>query len=102
MKLAIQLYSVRDEMEKDFFGTLKKVKEMGYDGCEFAGLYGNDPQKIKEECQKLDLIPISAHVAYQDIIPDIEKAVNTYKTIGCKYMVIPYLPEQTMRFIPKS
>ena len=93
MKLAIQLYSVRDEMEKDFFGTLKKVKEMGYDGCEFAGLYGNDPQKIKEECQKLDLIPISAHVAYQDIIPDIEKAVNTYKTIGCKYMVIPYLPE---------
>lgn len=93
MKLALQLYSVREEMEKDFFGTLKKVKEMGYEGCEFAGLYGNDPIKIKEECQKLDLIPISAHVAYQDIIPDIKKAVATYKEIGCKYMVIPYLPE---------
>ena len=93
MKLALQLYSIREDMQNDFFGTLKKVKEIGYDGCEFAGLYGNDPQKINEACKELDLIPISAHVAYQDIIPDIKKAVATYKTIGCKYMVIPYLPE---------
>jgi sugar phosphate isomerase/epimerase len=93
MKLAIQLYSVRDEMEKDFFGTLKRVKEMGYDGCEFAGLYGKDPKEIKKACDELGLTPISAHVAYHDIMPDINKAVNTYKEVGCKYMVIPYLPE---------
>lgn len=93
MKLAIQLYSVRDEMGKDLFGTLKKVKEMGYDGCEFAGLFGIDPQEIKNACDELGLVPISAHVAYQDIIPDIDAAVNTYKTLGVKYMVIPYLPE---------
>ena len=93
MKLAIQLYSVRDDLQNDFFGTLEKVKELGYDGCEFAGLYGKDPQEIKDFCAKLDLVPISAHVAYQDIIPDIEKAVDTYNKIGCKFMVIPYLPE---------
>ena len=90
MKLAIQLYSVRDEMGKDLFGTLKKVKEMGYDGCEFAGLFGVDPQEIKNACDELGLTPISAHVAYQDIIPDIDAAVNTYKTLGVKYMVIQY------------
>jgi sugar phosphate isomerase/epimerase len=93
MKLAIQLYSVRDEMEKDFFGTLKRVKEMGYDGCEFAGLYGKDPKEIKKACDELGLTPISAHVAYYDVMQDINKAVNTYKEVGCKYMVIPYLPE---------
>ena len=30
--IALQLYTVRDEMEADFAGTLKKVKEMGYEG----------------------------------------------------------------------
>ena len=30
MKVGLQLYSVRDDMEKDMKGTLKKVKEMGY------------------------------------------------------------------------
>ena len=30
--IALQLYSVRNELQKDFPGTLAQVKEMGYDG----------------------------------------------------------------------
>ena len=33
--VALQLYSVRDNVAQDFYGTLKAVKEMGYDGVEF-------------------------------------------------------------------
>ncbi len=92
MKLALQLYSVRDELEKDFFGTLKKVKEMGYDGGELAGLYGKSAQEVKTMFDEVGLIPVSAHVAYQDLMPDIEGLVKVYKEIGCQYIVIPYLP----------
>ncbi len=94
MKLALQLYSIRDEMEKDFLGTLKKVKEMGYDGGELAGLYGKSGKEVKAMFDEAGLIPISAHVAYQDLIPDIDTLVKTYKEIGCKYIAIPYLPEE--------
>ena len=93
MKLALQLYSVREDLEKDFFGTLKKVKEMGYDGCEFAGLYGKEASEIREECAKIGLTPISAHVTYDELVADTEKAVTLYKEIGCKYIAVPYLPE---------
>ena len=34
----MQLYSVRGDMEQDFKGTLQKVKDMGYDGVEFAAM----------------------------------------------------------------
>ena len=44
-KIALQVYSVRREMEQDFYGTLRAVKEIGYSGVEFAGLYGKDPCK---------------------------------------------------------
>ncbi len=94
MKLALQLYSVRDEMEKDFLGTLKKVKEMGYDGGELAGLYGKSGKEVKEMFDEAGLIPISAHVSYQDLMPDIDGLVKTYKEIGCKYIAIPYLPQE--------
>ena len=94
MKLALQLYSVRDEMEKDFLGTLKKVKEMGYEGGEMAGWYGHTAQEVKAMFEEAGLIPISAHVAYQDLMPDIEGLVKDYKSIGCKYIVIPYLPNE--------
>lgn len=30
-KVGLQLYSVREDMEKDMDETLRKVKEMGYD-----------------------------------------------------------------------
>ena len=93
MKLGLQLYSIREQLEKDFYGTLEKVKEMGYDGCEFAGIYGNDPNEINKKCAELGLVPISAHVTYDELIADTEKAVNIYKTIGCKYIAVPYLPD---------
>ena len=38
-KVALQLYSVRDDMAKDMEGTLKAVKDMGYDYVEFADVY---------------------------------------------------------------
>ena len=43
LPIGLQLYSVRDDMAKDFKGTLQKVKEMGYEGVEFAGLYSIFP-----------------------------------------------------------
>ena len=38
--LGIQLWTVRDYMEKDPLGTLKRLAEMGYKYVEHAG-YGN-------------------------------------------------------------
>lgn len=92
-KIGVQLYSVRDVMEKDFFGTLEKVRSMGYDGVEFAGLFGKSALEIKEKCTELGLVPISAHVPFVDMINDPE-LLSVYAEIGCKFVVIPYLTEE--------
>lgn len=94
LPIALQFYSVRDEAEKDFFGTLKKVKEMGYDGVEFAGLFGHAPEEVKAKCKEIVITPISAHVPIDDMINDIEGTIAAYKTIGCKYVVVPYVTEE--------
>ena len=91
--IALQLYSVRDAMKKDFEGTLKKVKAMGYDGVEFAGLFGKSGAEIKKICEEIGLIPISAHVPFVDMMKD-PTLLETYKEIGCEYVVIPYLTEE--------
>ncbi|MBR4950300.1 MAG: sugar phosphate isomerase/epimerase [Clostridia bacterium] len=88
--VAIQVYSLREEANEDFYGTLKKIKEMGYDGVEFAGLYGNSPEDVKKWCEELSLTIISAHVPFQDLLTK-ENILETYKDLGCKYVVIPYI-----------
>ena len=88
--IALQLYSVRDTMETDFEGTLKKVKELGYDGVEFAGLYGKTAAEVKKMCSEIGLVPISAHVPYGELLKG-EETFKAYAEIGCKYIVIPWI-----------
>ncbi len=93
--IALQLYSVRDDMAADFEGTLRKVKELGYDGVEFAGLFDKDVSFVKELLEELSLVAISAHVPYYDAVDDPETAFLPYKELGCKFVVVPYLtPER--------
>ena len=93
--VALQLYSVRDAMAEDFEGTIKAVKEMGYNGVEFAGLFDKAPADVKALLDEVGLNPISAHVPYDEIAANPEKVIADYAEIGCKYIAIPYaVPER--------
>ena len=94
LPVGVQLYSVRGDMEADFKGTLQKVKALGYDGVEFAGLFGNDPAQINAWCKEIGLVPISAHVPLAEMLEDIDKVIADYKAIGCEYIVVPYVTEE--------
>ena len=88
--IALQLYSVRDDMEADFAGTLKKVKSFGYDGVEFAGLFDHTADEVKKMCADAGVTPISAHVPYDELKKG-DETFKTYAEIGCKYIVIPWI-----------
>ena len=91
LPIAIQLYSVRDDAAADMRGTLQKIREMGYDGVEFAGLHGHTAEEVREMCQEIGLLPLSAHVPYDEMVADPEGVLGQYAAIGCRYVAIPYL-----------
>ncbi len=91
LPIAVQVYSVRDAAAADLYATLKQIKEMGYDGVEFAGLYGHTPSEIKKWCGEIGLIPISAHVPFVDMLTDPMGVLSQYAEIGCRYVAVPYL-----------
>ena len=93
LPVGIQVYSVREEASKDFKGTMTKLKELGYDFVELAGLYGIPATEIKAILDKLELPCYSAHVSDLMGDGDVEKVLDDYVTIGCKYVVVPYLAE---------
>ena len=94
ISLAVQVYSIRDFAKEDLFSTLKKVKEMGYDGVEFAGLYENSPESIKKMCEEIGLTPISAHVGFNLMLENTEKVISDYKAIGVKYLAISSIAKE--------
>lgn len=94
LPVALQLYSVRNEMEKDFEGTVRKVAQMGYQGVEFAGLFGLDAQQVRRICADAGVQPVSAHVPLDELLADAAGTIAKYKEIGCAYIAVPYLPEE--------
>ena len=101
LPVAVQVYSVRDDAEKDFLGTMKKIKEIGYEGVELAGLYDMEPAEVKAAIEEAGLIPVSAHVPFQELVEDMEGTIAKYVEIGVKYIAIPYLMEEDRPGTPK-
>ena len=91
LSIAVQIYSVRNDAKEDLRGTLEKIKKMGYDGVEFAGLYGYSVAEVKKMCSDIGLVPLSAHVPYLDMIADPEGVLGAYAELGVKYVAVPYL-----------
>ncbi len=93
LPVAVQLYSVRDELEKDFFGVLERVKVMGFDGVEFAGYYGNSAAEIRKRLDRLGLSAVSAHVPFDAMMEDVPGTLEFHRELGTPYLAVPYLDD---------
>lgn len=92
-KIGVQLYTVRNEMAKDFDGSLRKIAGLGYKQVEFAGYYNRDPKQVRALLDSLGLEAPSAHVPLRDIRENLPRAIETAKTVGHRYLICPYLME---------
>jgi sugar phosphate isomerase/epimerase len=92
--IALQLYTLRDELAKDFTGTLRKVAAMGYEGVEFAGYGGLTAEELQALLQELNLKAVGAHISLGAIRSDLQAEITYLKKLGAKYLICPYLNVQ--------
>lgn len=89
---ALQLYSVRDNGQKDLFETLGRVAEFGYKGVEFAGLYGNDPEAVRARMDNLGLKCVGTHTSLDQFSPDlIGETVDVHLALGTDIALVPWI-----------
>jgi sugar phosphate isomerase/epimerase len=89
--VGIQLYTVRNEMAKDFEGTLKAVAALGYKEFEFAGYNNKSPQEVKTLLSSLGVTAPSAHFPLAAFEKDLNKTIDIAKAVGHKILICPFL-----------
>ncbi|MBL7649776.1 MAG: sugar phosphate isomerase/epimerase [Candidatus Hydrogenedentes bacterium] len=95
LPFALQLYSVRGPLETDLNATLQRVKAIGYDHVETAGLHGHSAAQFAASLADAGLHAISAHVAYERCAADVDEVIGECRTLGVQWAVIPWLsPEE--------
>lgn len=91
--VGLELYSVRGELKKDLFATVRAVGKMGYDGVEFYSPYFEwTPEYAKDVRKLLDdsgLRCFSTHNSARSFTPDnLPKAIELNRIIGSKFVVM--------------
>ncbi|MDQ0088267.1 sugar phosphate isomerase/epimerase [Paenibacillus anaericanus] len=94
VRVGLQLYTVREALDNDFEGTLRKVAELGYQGVEFAGFYGRSAQQVTEILNETGLIALGAHTPYEKLRDQLEEEITFNLAIGNRYLICPYLSEE--------
>ncbi|MBC8062655.1 MAG: sugar phosphate isomerase/epimerase [Clostridiaceae bacterium] len=89
LPIGLQLYSIKDEIEKNFIEALKKVAKIGYSGVEFAGYGGLSSSELKNLLQELGLKACGSHVSLGLLINDIDSVIEYNLEIGNPYIICP-------------
>jgi sugar phosphate isomerase/epimerase len=92
---SLQLFSIRDHMEKDPVGTLRKVKEMGYDNVELAGTAGMTAAEFRNVLDDLGLSAPSGHFMLDVVRDDAAKLLDDCALLGVKHVVVPLATSET-------
>jgi len=93
-RVGIQLYTVRNQMQKDVPGTLARIAQIGYKEVEFAGYFGHSPSDIRALLEKNKLSAPSSHVPYPTDWSAWEKTLTEAKTAGHQYVTVAWTPEE--------
>jgi len=96
MPIGLQLYTVRDHLEKDLTGTLKKVAEIGYRDIEVGGLeyYGKTPTELRRILSGFGMTATSRHCSEEQLKSDPEGNIAKAKECGITYIVLASLEDK--------
>ena len=93
LPVGLQLFSVREQCEKDLPAVLSAVGKLGYEGVEFAGFYGRSAADIKHMLDDASLQCCGSHTPLNQLLPDkFEKTVEFNGSIGNRNLIVPGLP----------
>jgi len=88
---ALQLYSVRDHLEKNPEAALHRVKAAGYDYVELAGTAGLTAAAFNALLENAGLRPVSLHAGYDVLVGDFDKLLADLKTLDLHFAVVPWV-----------
>jgi sugar phosphate isomerase/epimerase len=92
-KTGIQLFTVRDFLEKDYLGTIRAMKEIGYEGVEFpcGTMKDISASELKGKLEEFGLLLAGIMFEFKEFASDTDGIIKYCLTSGCETVIIPSL-----------
>jgi len=85
--VGLQLYSVREQLPKDFDGTLQKLAAIGIKEVEAAGYFKKTAAEFRHSLDAAGLRCVSTHHALLELKPKLDEWIEYGHTLGLDYII---------------
>lgn len=92
-KLAAQLYTLRNEVKKDFPAVLRELSKMGWAAIQIDGLHGYSAREIASVMKEVGLQTAGMHVGLERMKHDLEAVLEEADLFGTKDFICHSLPD---------
>lgn len=95
-KLGIQLYTVIDEANKDYFGTIERLRRIGYEGIEFPGgtMEKSSAGRLKDFLGEIGFELAGIVFGEDDLQNRFDEVLKYCVEMNCPTVVHPYMPKE--------
>jgi sugar phosphate isomerase/epimerase len=90
-RVALMLYTVRDECARDLEGVLRSVAEIGYDGVELFDLHGHDARQVREWLDGFGLVAVGRHAGLDALETELPALAEELRTLGCDRIALSWI-----------
>ncbi len=87
--IGLQLYTVRDLLERNFEGTLAEVARLGYRQVEFAEIIGPSPEQTLSILKRHGLVAPASHASFEQLETELPKHLQAAREMGQQFIVCP-------------
>lgn len=87
LPIGLQLFSVREQLPKDFPGTLAQVRSAGYTVVEAAGYFGRSAAELRSAMDTAGLRCVSTHHVLKLLETQVDQWTDYGHALGLEYVV---------------
>jgi sugar phosphate isomerase/epimerase len=89
--VAVQLYTLRELLDRELEGTLAALAEAGAHEVELAGLHGRSGPAMRAALETAGLVAVSAHVPLERFEQEPDAVLEEAAALGTSTLVVPWV-----------
>ena len=94
--VALQLYTVRAECDRDLEGTLRSLGVQGYDGVELYDLHGHEPATVRAWLDESGLVAVGRHARLEAIEDGLPSLAAELAVLGADRLAVSWIDPDSL------
>ena len=90
-RVGLQLYTIREECERDLAGTLRRVGAQGYDGVELFNLHGAEPATVRAWLDEAGLVAAGRHARLEVLEDELAPLSHELAVLGTDRVALSWV-----------